>query len=390
MLFECRRGARFSRPGPRPRAGGARVFRWLIVVGGLAVIVTASAGDLSPSLRLDQVQLLGSHNSYRPYPSPQAQLRLQTIDPQGWPALAYGNPPLESQLALGLHQLELDVAADPAGGLFAAPYAQGRAPSTMLAQMRAPGAKVLHIPGIDTASYCLSFRRCLAILAGWSRRHPQHEVIVVLVNAVDQDGEGAAWPHRSDFDRATLDALDLDIATVIGRDRVITPDEVRGRHATLRAAVLAHAWPTLASARGRFLFVLDGNPRHEALYRRGHPSLRRRMMFGWYGEDTAEAAVFKSDNPLKDGGRIRRLVSEGFIVRTRADEDGVEARQHDSRRLDAAIVSGAQWISTDFYPGVPDPEGLGYEADLGGTTMRCDAAAVGAATCPAYRGDISP
>ncbi|MDR6673503.1 Ca2+-dependent phosphoinositide-specific phospholipase C [Xanthomonas sp. 1678] len=323
------------------------------------------------SLRLDQLQLLGSHNSYRPWPTPQVQRRLQAHAPSEWPALAYGHPPLQAQLALGLLQFELDVAADPHGGLYAAPYAHGRAAAATLAKMRMPGAKVLHQPGLDYASHCLRFRDCLAIFARWSQAHPRHAPLVVLVNAVDFDPSPGVWPHRAAFDAAGLDALDRDIAEVLGRARLIVPDDVRGTAPSLRAAVLDRRWPTLAQARGRLLFVLDGNPRHEALYRQGHPSLAGRMMFGWYAADAAEAAVLSIEDPQADAALIRTRVAQGYIVRTRADVDGVQARAHDRRRAQAALDAGAQWISTDYYAGAPDPLRLGYQLGIA-AGLRCD------------------
>jgi len=45
-------------------------------------------------------------------------------------------------------------------------------------------------------------------------------------------------------------------------------------------------------------------------------------------------------------------VKAGFVVRTRADADTVEARSNDTTRRDAALQSGAQYVSTDY----PHPE----------------------------------
>jgi hypothetical protein len=351
--------------------GIAPLLAWLALIGLSEAASAAEAPVTVPidGLRLDQVQLLGSHNSYRPVPTAQVRRRLQLHDATEWPALAYGHPSLQAQLALGLRQLELDVAADLHGGLYAAPYA--RADAATRARMHAPGAKVLHQPGLDYASHCLRFRDCLAILAAWSRAHPRHAPLVVLVNAVDFDPVPGLWPHRSAFEAHDLDALDRDIVEVVGRARLIVPDDVRGDAPTLREAVLAHAWPRVAQARGRFLFVLDGNPRHEALYRQEHPSLHGRMMFGWYAQDQPEAAVLSIEDPLAAAPRIRALVAQGFVVRTRADADGREARAHDRRRAQAALDAGAQWISTDYYAGAPDSQRLGYWLGIA-TGLRCD------------------
>jgi hypothetical protein len=55
------------------------------------------------------------------------------------------------------------------------------------------------------------------------------------------------------------------------------------------------------------------------------------------------------NDPIKYQGRIRDLVRQGYIVRTRADEGTTEARRNDMNRFHAACSSGAQIISTDYY-----------------------------------------
>lgn len=349
----------------------------LVLLAAAASQAQVMSSDLG-RLRLDQVRIEGSHNSYRKVPSPAEESRIQAATPADWPGLAYGHPPLETQLALGLRQFELDVAPDPRGGLYAAPYADASA--RVKALMAAPGAKVVHTPGLDTEAHCLTLRACLVVFARWSDAHPDHAPVIILINAVDPDRLPSLFEHDVKFDPAGIDALDRDVAEVIGSTRIITPDQVRGAHATLREAALAKAWPTLAQARGKFLFVLDGNGDHEAWLRAGHPSLRGRMMFGWYDEAAPEAAVFSVQDPVTDTARIRRLVQAGFIVRTRADADMVEARRRDGGRMKAALASGAQWISTDYYVGAPDPEGLDYTTDFGGPSVRCDEVTV---RCPA-------
>jgi len=328
-------------------------------------------------LRLDQLRIEGSHNSYRKVPSADEAARIKAVAPAEWPSLAYGHPPLEAQMALGLRQFELDVVPDPQGGLYAAPGTD--APAQDRAAMAAPGAKVMHVAGLDTGTHCLTLRACLAVFARWSDAHPGHLPVAILINSSDPRRLPGLFEHDIKFTPADIDALDRDIAETMGTARIITPDQVRGTHATLREAVLAKAWPTLAQARGKFLFVLDGNSDHETWLRSGHASLRGRMMFGWFDEADPEAAVFNIQDPVAEGARIRRLVEAGFIVRTRADAGTVEARNRDGGRMNAALASGAQWISTDYYVGAPDPEGLGYTADFGGPTVRCNAVT---ASCP--------
>lgn len=319
----------------------------------LLAALLVSTGAVAQT-RINQIQILGSHNSYRPVPTPaELQVILEAGQGEGG-SLEYGNPPLETQLDAGLRQLEIDPVSDLPGGRFAAPHAADPEAHRI---MSAPGTKVLHIPGIDIGTHCLTLRLCLAQIAAWSDAHRDHDLIVILINNRD-----APEP----FTAEGLDAVDADILAAFGRDRIIAPDDVRGDHATLRGAVRARAWPTVEAARGKVLLIHDTSPRLTDLYAEGHASLMGRMMFGLHDEGDEEAAVFNIQDPTTEGDRIRRLVGEGFLVRTRADANTVEARRGDRGRLDTAVASGAQLISTDYYPGAPDPAGLGFVVRLEG------------------------
>ncbi|CAN5360322.1 phosphatidylinositol-specific phospholipase C1-like protein [soil metagenome] len=343
-----------------------------ITAASLALsLLAGSSPSALDGLKLNQLLMEGSHNSYRKFPSPAEEQRIKAIYPQAWSSLDYGHPPLESQLALGLRQFEIDVDPDPVGGAYARPYAD--ATPQVKALMAAPGAKVLHVAGLDTEVHCLTFRSCLSLFARWSDAHPGHAPLVILINSSDAKRIVGSFDTPVAFDQAGIDALQDDIAQVIGRARVITPDDVRGARATLREAVLAKAWPTFGASRGKFLFMLDGSAAHEAFLRAGHPSLKGRMMFGWFDEAEPEAALFNIQDPVKEAERIRRLTALGFLVRTRSDADTKEARTRDGCRMKAALASGAQFVSTDYYEGVPDPEGFGYVADFGGPKVRCNA-----------------
>jgi hypothetical protein len=87
-------------------------------------------------------------------------------------------------------------------------------------------------------------------------------------------------------------------------------------------------------------------------------------MFGWYPDGEPESAIQIVQDPLVDGAKIREWVKSGVIVRTRTDANTVEARAHDFAKMHAAIDSGAQAVSTDYYPGAPDPLGLHFTVTL--------------------------
>ena len=72
-------------------------------------------------------------------------------------------------------------------------------------------------------------------------------------------------------------------------------------------------------------------------------------------------------------GWIRDLVEAGYLVRTRADTDTEEARSGDTARRDAALASGAQFVSTDFPEPSLNPGFTDYFVEIpDGSPARCN------------------
>ena len=93
-------------------------------------------------------------------------------------------------------------------------------------------------------------------------------------------------------------------------------------------------------------------------------------MFADAKPGTPEAAFLKLNDP-SDIIAIQERVSQGYMVRTRADADTVQARTGDTTRRDAAFESGAHFISTD-YP-VPDTRFTDYQVTIPGDNItRCN------------------
>ena len=348
----------------------------------LPLLALASLGSAAerPPQAMNDIQVVGSHNSFKARIPAAVMARLRADDPRLAAALDYYHLPLARQLDAGVRQLEIDIFADPAGGRYAEPKgeaiarAAGETTGFDRAAMRRPGFKVFHIPDVDYLSTCVTLRRCLGEIDAWSRAHPRHLPIMVTINAADTPGKDPRISPPLPLDDAgLLDALDAEIRSALPGKRLITPDEVRGSADTLHAAVTTRGWPSLEAARGRVYVVFDVRDAVSDVYRAGHPSLAGRAMFGWYRDDQPEAAVEIVQDPLVDAAAIRRQVAQGLIVRTRTDANTVEARAHDLRKADAAAASGAQAVSTDYYPGAPDPAGLGFRVTLpGGAMARCN------------------
>ena len=350
----------------------SKLITGIAVAALCAAIPSLSRRDANDP-RMNQVEVLGSHNSYHTGIDPQlfAFLRAKYgARMDGW---EYSHLPIERQLDMGLRALEIDVVYDPHGGLYAHPIGLqierdnhlSGAPYDPEGLMNKPGFKVIHVPDIDFRSNVYTFQQELAILKTWSDAHPNHLPIPITMNAKDNGLKQPGFVQPLKFDKAAFDAWDAEILEGLGRSKLITPDDVRGKYPTLEAAVVAHAWPKLSEARGKFFFVLDETGDKLNTYIANHPSLNGRIMFVNQEEGHPEAAFRIVNEPKQDWAYIQYLVRSGYYVRTRADADTREARTGDRSRLRDALISGAQVITTDYY--VSNPKfGTGYSVSLPG------------------------
>lgn len=323
------------------------------------------------ALRLDQIQVIGTHNSYHIAPHPAVRRLIAALDPRLGMSLEYTHRPLTEQLErLGIRQIELDVFADPDGGRFSHPIARARLAASgdeggpdpnergVLDQR---GLKVLHVQDIDYRTTVPTLREALEQVRDWSRRRPRHVPILVLVELKDGSYPGLTKPLP--IDATVIDELEVTIQSVFRPEAVLRPDDVRGDFDSLSRAIRERGWPRLGEIRGRVLFALDNGGRVRDLYLDGHRDLRGRWMFAEDPDPEGPAAAwFKRNDPIGSFEEIQQLVRDGFLVRTRADADTIEARNGETRRRDAALASGAQFVSTD-YP-EPDPTLTEYKVRL--------------------------
>lgn len=317
---------------------------------------------------LNELQYLGTHNSYIVGPS-LGLLNVLAIGANLFPDLAgsgldpaqlnYGHRPLSQQLASGLRTFELDLFADPEGGRFASPLAAELLNEPYPTGVDQPGTKVLHIQEINYLSTCPTLVACLGELRTFSDANPAHLPIIVNLE-MKEDALPAPFDVTpiTPFDTTQLAVVESEIASVLG-DRLITPDEVRGDAADLSTAVTTTGWPSVADARGRFLFFVDNPGAVQDRYLDLHPNLQGALMFTSAGFGAPHAGVLKVNDP-GDGTEIRSLVEQGYLVRTRADADVVNPSV--SQR-DRALTSGGQVVHSDFPKGEPK-FGTGYVVEF--------------------------
>lgn len=283
--------------------------------------------SLDATLRLNQVQIKGTHNSYH-------------LRPDAFVSAAanYDMPSLEDQAGLyGVRAFELDLH-----------WRNGR-------------FEVFHVPG-DANTICLPLTDCLDRLRAWSVAHPGHlPLFVFLELKFDLTGDPIT-DHLEDLD-----------ALLAGRwpgEWVYTPDEFRGSSATLKAALFDHGWPRLGQVRGKVLFALMAPQDVLKRYAHDNTGLEGRAMFPLSGDPTWPHAVITDyGDILSAAALIPGIVAQGYIVRTRGDDVPTLGDDYPAR-FQMALDSGAQLVYTDY----PAPEASeGYDADMpGGTPARCN------------------
>lgn len=298
----------------------------LLIALAAAAASPGPAGAADEPLRLNGIQVLGSHNSYKLAMSAGNFAALKADNPEVAASLEYAHRPLTVQLQRGIRKLELDVFYDPDGRLFPG-----------IAAGSGSRFPVLHVQNLDDRSSCADLVRCLEEIRAWSDARPDHVPVFISFNAKDEVIDRPGFLRPLPFDENAWAAMDAEIRTVLG-ERLITPRQV--------ITDAGPVWPALDSVRGGFVTILDEGGEKRAGYA---SRWRERAMFANLPEGEAGSAILIINDPLADLERIQRLVRQGYIVRTRADADTREARTGDTMRREAALASGAQLVSTDYY-----------------------------------------
>jgi hypothetical protein len=351
--------------------------------GGTTTTTQIPAGTKADdSLRLNEIQTLGTHNSFHVAP-PKGELDLlAAMNAEQASEREYSHSPLPTQFGEEkIRQIELDVFVDETG-MYATPSLRRQAGSPPLVdelpEMAEPGTKVMHEQDVDYHSVCPTMTQCMEEIKAFSDANPTHVPIAVQIQF--KDGPlifpvaDQVRPELWTLER--MEALEDEILAVLGRDRILTPDDVRGDRETLEEAVLTDGWPTLGETRGKVLFTVVNGGTYPLIYTTGHELLQDRLFFVNADPGTPNAGFVNVDDPLDDGDELQDLVEKGYLVRTRSDTPGREAAAGDTDRLDAALERGAHFISTDY----PSPKGAArqypdsdYVAAIpGGVVARCN------------------
>lgn len=316
----------------------------------LSTAAVTQAHAQSDNVKINQLQVIGSHNSYKTAIEPELYKMIYAKD-SAIAGVQYEHIAITDQLNMGLRNLEIDIYADSKGGKYAHPkgleLVKPEKTYDPNGEMNKPGFKIIHMVDVDFRSSVLTFEACLQMLKKWSESHPGHTPVFITLEPKDGYTNSFGTTPEA-FTPQLFDEADAVIRKNLGTEKLITPDMVRGNYNTLEEAVLKGNWPTLKTAKGKFFFLLDDSKSKMKMYVEGHPSLKGRVAFVNAQPGTPEAAAMFRNESNKDKD-IADLVKKGYIVRTRADLNTVQARKNDYSLFELAKKSGAQIITTDYY-----------------------------------------
>ncbi|KAG6280677.1 hypothetical protein E4U46_000502 [Claviceps purpurea] len=352
---------------------------------GRGILYTSPSGlTWGDAIRMNQIQVIGSHNSYHVEASDAEKKVMEELSPTT-KDLFYGHGRLDVQLGeQHVRNLELDILADPQGGLYAKPLIRQLAnlPFPSDPAYQRPGTKVMHIPDLDINTICTTLLDCLRVIKNWMDAHPKALPLSIVTEFKVASPLGAALGGAKavPWDNATLlDGLDADIRSVFGPKQLITPDDLRRPGHTLEESVLKYGWPDLDSARGRVFFLMD-NGRDDAVngkYREGKTNLEGRVLFTNSAPGNPDCAFQKLNDAVTDAyvANIQKQVKAGYWVRSMADSALDTVRNCTTFQRDGALRSGAQVVSTDFFVKGQSERygGCKYVVELeGGKVARCN------------------
>ncbi len=312
---------------------------YLIILVTVSLLSSIAIADTVFSPRMNQIQVIGTHNSYHKRPKYISWAKNVTKAVQDWD---YEHLPLDVQLENGVRSLEIDIHNTPEGW------------------------KVMHAPYFDNETTCATLQECLKVVQEWSDKNPWHVPIIIMI---ERKTEGPVLDKRiTNPKKEDIERIEEDILSAIPRDKIITPDLIRGDCKTLEEAVLTKGWPKLEEVRGKILFIFHNRWELREFYLDGHPNLEGRLMFVNSRPGDPFSATVIIDNPFHPD--IPEWVKKGYLVRVFGGDPKTDDMETVRMKDEKAFSCGAHVISTDNPPGEVHT-GTGYFAIFPeGSTVR--------------------
>jgi hypothetical protein len=311
---------------------------------------TFAAFDLqSVDPKINQIQTINTHNSYRKMFDGFIGGYFDFFVPNGLQTeFVYEHPTFTEQLNGGIRGLEWDIRA------------------------QSGGFNLSHFAVVDYRSSAPDLALALEEVLIWSNNNPEHVPITILL-----EYKSEPWIMNPKLEKPTaevLKRLDTLILNSIGREKLIVPSDIIGGYASMEEAVKNDNFPRLSESKGKFMFLLHYSDELTPMYIDLDESLKSQTLFPTVQigkENRAPLEKYKKSTSHilyndVDVDEIKELVAANYMVRTRADEGMIA----NPERAKAAVISGAQILTTDFEKGLITPKTDYFFAFDGGYTIK--------------------
>lgn len=279
---------------------------------------------LDESIKLNEIQILATHNSYKKTGAALGRLFVGLGDSfEEARALKYGYENLTTQFESGIRSMEFDV------------------------RMRKEQFVLTHVPLVDNSSVAPSFELALEEIYLFSTNHPNHIPIIILME-IKNDWMilDHALQHIQSEQLLKLNTVIID---KLG-NRLFQPNDMLESGKKLNETIQTTGWPSVFSLLGKVIFVLHPGDFTDMYYELDTSLETQPMFIGLYSNQIERHYASFVVHNQPDVQTIRSLVDSNLIVRTRIDSGLVFNQQ---RYLDA-ISSGAQILTSDFTIGRSD------------------------------------
>lgn len=263
-----------------------------------------------PAPPVNGIQVVGFTDSYHLPPDEPLLLEL-------FPELDFNRPQITDQLEVN-HARVIDLTWYPG-------------PNT-------PGLFTVYSRSLRTNSHCPATVFCIDDIEFVQRWNPDMGPTFVLMRSVVQwvPGDGEEWlPYASHVTYIDLFEDTVDATT---HGHIYTPNDLKGEHASVRAAIEADGWPSFDDLRGKIVFILIADEEVRDAYRR---------QFNFEEEMDGLGAFIAADDPNDPDSifftlpadqpeQIRQVTQAGFMVHTRVTPE----------EYPAAAAAGAHLFTT--------------------------------------------
>lgn len=292
------------------------------------------------SVKFNEVSYIATHNSYQlasvpSYLEVYRDLETVTFGLVSGDAPLYCSDTLTEQFNLGIRSIELDI-------------------ETVVSSDTVKFV-CAHSPLLDMTSSCYDFELALEEIKMWSDANPRHLPITIIIEPkefflLEKGMRFINLEYVNELDKLVREAFG---------DKLITPAEMMGEHASLKEMREADDWMKLEDCAGRVAVFLHDTDGVTGRYIRQDESIKTQSMFPmlrYDDRDKSYASVLIVNEPADIEKYSQELVYEkNLVVRTMVDSFG----NHNDEDRKKVLESGAQITSTD-YPRKADMSGVDY------------------------------